>query len=95
MKIKITKSGKFGHPDPIRTGHEVLAVFAGDVIEVDDEQGQHIVGTGYAELDEDHSREVEVVEPEIIEVPEEPEVEIVVEPSRRYKRGRKAGQKRT
>jgi hypothetical protein len=75
MRIKITDGGKFAHPDPPR-GNQILHVSTGEIVEVDDQQGQMIINLGRAEKVADIAQKVtEVVGPTELETPPQVETE--------------------
>jgi DNA helicase TIP49 (TBP-interacting protein) len=89
MQIKITDGGKFAHPNPKFYRRPHLEVQTGDVIEVDDEQGNLIIKLGRAvHIVED--REVEIRAPKEVEIPAAP----VIEEPPKKRRGRPPGKRK-
>jgi hypothetical protein len=102
MLVRITKGGKFAHPDPAKYGQTLYAV-TDEVLELDDEQGKVLVSINRAV--KVTKREYEIAHPQIIEEPEDPEEIEVTDESKtqagcapckeKKKRGRPPGRKRT
>jgi hypothetical protein len=91
MQIRITDGGKFAHPNPKFYTRPHLVVKTDDVIEVDDEQGNLIIGLGRAVQIVDE-RLIEVRKAEEVEVP--PAAQYVEEDPPKRKRGRPPGKRR-
>lgn len=47
MRVKITKGGTFGHPDPTKYG-QVFRANTDEIVEVDEEQGAWLIELGRA-----------------------------------------------